>query len=80
MKKVVEHLIMIGIPAVLWIFAIAMDRVISKGILGGIMIFGFLAYTIFAVVVSWKRDKKDPIRIYIALGAFCFCIAMLLTM
>lgn len=80
MKKVIEHLIMIGIPVVLWVFAMAMDRVLSKGVLSGIMIFGSLAYTVFAVIIGLKRDKKDPIRIYIGLGAFSFCISMLMAM
>ncbi len=80
MKKAVEHLIMIGAILLLWIFAMAMDRTLSKGVIGGIMIFGSLAYTIFALIIGLKRDKKDPIRIYILLGAFSFCISMLMTM
>lgn len=80
MKKAVEHLIMIGIIVALWVFAMAMDRVLSKGVISAIMIFGSIGYTIFALIIGLKRDKKDPIRIYILLGAFSLCISLLMSM
>ncbi len=79
MKKALQHLIMIGIPAILWIAAFNLDKVLSKGALGLSMIILFAAYTVFALVVGLKQDKKDPIRIYILVGAFCFLISILMT-
>jgi hypothetical protein len=79
MEKFKQHLILLGIPTLLWIVAFNLDRVLSKGVLGLSMIILFAAYTVFAVIVSKDKDKKDPIRIYVGIGAFCFLISILMT-
>ncbi|MEI7507895.1 MAG: hypothetical protein WCJ62_00345 [Flavobacterium sp.] len=80
MEKVKQHLIMLGIPAILWITAFALDPIIhNKKVSGMIFCPLFLGYAIFANIIAKKQDQKSPLRIYGLLGLFFFLITLSLT-
>lgn len=80
MNKFLQHLILLGIPAILWIAAIALDPIIHNQRISGLIFCPlFLAYAIFAYMIAKKQDPKSPLRIYSLLGFFFFLITILLT-
>ena len=77
-NKVKLHLILIGIPIVIWSISVALDRHIPKeGMAIGMLVLN-IGYTIFAYVVTKNYEKRDPLRIYLLLGVFLTLLTLLI--